>query len=140
MRFSKPVPPEKHDPNLKEKLSEERDGILIWAIEGLKRLIEANYQFSETDRTRAEVNAYKVQNNSVLAFIEEYCKLIPDAVCSRKEMYSEYRAYCEQANIGRVSQPQFIREVSGIGGVTAGLDTNTRRAIFRGIEFMPTDS
>ena len=139
MRFSKPVPPEKHDSDLKEKLSEERDGILLWAIDGLKRLIASNYQFGETDRTRAEVKAYKVQNNSVLAFIEEYCKLIPDAVSSRREMYAEYKNYCDLANIGKVSQSNFVREVSGIGGVFAELDSSTRRAIFRGIEFTQMD-
>jgi putative DNA primase/helicase len=140
MRFSKPVPPERHDPDLKEKLSAERDGILAWAIEGLKRLIINNYSFSETDRTRAEVKAYRVQNNSVLAFVEEYCKLIPDAVCSRREMYAEYKSYCELANIGKVSQPQFVREVAGINGVSAELDPQTRRAAFRGIEFVSTDA
>jgi len=53
IRFENPVPPEKRDPNLIEKLAAERDGIFMWALEGLKRLIANGYAFSETESTKA---------------------------------------------------------------------------------------
>lgn len=136
MRFSKPVPPDKHDPDLKDKLSLERDGILLWAIEGLKRLIAGNYQFSETDRTKSEVRAYKVANNSVLSFVDEYCTLVTDAVSHSNDMYKEYKLYCQSANIGAVASHTFKHEVENINGVTSGKHPQTRRAIFKGIEFL----
>ena len=63
--FEKSVPKAKRDPNLAEKLAAERDGILMWALTGLKRLIASGYVFSETERTRAELEKYRIESNSV---------------------------------------------------------------------------
>ena len=75
IRFANAVPPEKRDPNLLDKLTVERDGIFMWALTGLKRLMANSYLFSETDATRAELQRYKVESNSALSFIEECCVL-----------------------------------------------------------------
>ncbi len=136
IRFSKPVPPEKHDLQLGDKLSLERDGILLWAIEGLKRLIANQYQFTETERTKAELQAYKIENNAVLAFIYEHCALEPDAVSYRKEVYNAFVEYCNANNRGKVSFPNFLKEVANSqrGLVTLADEPITRRAIFKGLK------
>jgi putative DNA primase/helicase len=92
--FSKLVPEEKKDPQLLDKLRKEADGILWWAIQGLKRLIANNYRFSETDKTKAEVQKYKLQNNNVLAFVLEHCVIEEGAVSSRRELYNAYKEFC----------------------------------------------
>lgn len=71
IRFSHSVPKTKRDPNLLEKLAAERDGILMWALTGLHRLMEQNYQFTETEATQEELRRYKVESNSALLFVEE---------------------------------------------------------------------
>jgi len=133
IRFSKPVPEDRRDLDLKEKLAYERDGILTWAIQGLKRLISQNYQFSETERTRAEVNRYKVESNSVLSFAEECCVLDEKAECLRQELYDSYKLYCEESGLSPMSNRRFNRELETISGVTTALDTVTRRNTWRGI-------
>jgi len=133
IRFSKPVPEERRDLDLKEKLAAERDGILTWAIQGLKRLIAQNYQFSETERSRAEVNRYKVESNSVLSFAEECCEVVEKAEYLRQELYDSYKLYCEESGLSAMSNQRFNRELETISGVTAALDTVTRRKIWRGI-------
>jgi len=133
IRFSKPVPEDRRDLDLKEKLAAERDGILAWAIAGLKRLIAQNYQFSETERTKAEVNRYKVESNSVLSFAEECCALDEKAECLRQELYDEYKVYCEESGLSPMSNRRFNRELETFSGVTAALDTVTRRKTWRGI-------
>ena len=45
MRFNKTVPKEKRDPNLIDKFRAEADGIFLFALEGLKRLISNGYKF-----------------------------------------------------------------------------------------------
>jgi putative DNA primase/helicase len=134
IRFSKLVPEEKRDLQLFEKLQLEADGILAWAIAGLKRLIECNWVFNETDRTRAEVRQYKIANSSVLSFVMDCCTVESGAVCYRQELYAEYQSYCSDSGIkGVIGQPRFNSDLGGIPGVTLADENVTRRAIFKGI-------
>jgi len=54
--FNHAIQEHKKDTDLKEKLMDEQDGILLWALEGLKRLMANKWKFSETDRTRRALN------------------------------------------------------------------------------------
>jgi putative DNA primase/helicase len=107
---------------------------LAWAIIGLKRLIQNNYQFSETSKTLGEVNQYKIQNNSVLAFVEDCCKLDPEAESSRKEMYAAYQLYCEENGLKKpAGNSKFVSDIGNLTGVSVTNDSRSRRAIFRGV-------
>jgi putative DNA primase/helicase len=53
IRFSQPVPEEKRDAELLDKFAAEADGIFLFAVEGLRRLIAGKYRFSETEATRS---------------------------------------------------------------------------------------
>jgi putative DNA primase/helicase len=136
IRFAKPVPEDQHDLQLAEKLSLERDGILLWAIEGLKRLIANNYQLTETQRTKAELKAYKIENNSVLAFVEEHCAIEAAVTSFRQEMYDEYKAYCEDGKLKPVSQRKFNSELASLPGVQIEDEPVTRRRMFKGISLV----
>ncbi|WP_099205163.1 hypothetical protein [Scatolibacter rhodanostii] len=102
----------------------------------MKRLIASHYQFTETKRTKAELQAYKIENNTVLAFIQEQCLLEPDAVSYRKEVYGAFVEYCNANNRGKVSFPNFLKEVTNSqrGVVTLHDEPITRRAIFKGLK------
>jgi len=134
LRFSKAVPEEIRDLQLFDKLQLEGDGILAWAIEGLKRLMECNWVFNETDSTKADLRQYKVENSSVLSFVMDCCAVEPAAVSYRKELYAEYKVYCEENGIkGQVGDRRFKADVSAVPGVTATDEPVTRRRIYRGI-------
>ena len=77
----------------------ETDGILAFAIDGLKRLISRNWVFSETERNRAELQQYKEESNSVLSFIHECCVTDSGSEVPTMEMYSQYRCYCEKCGM-----------------------------------------
>lgn len=55
IRFNHTVPVEQRDPNLLDKFREEADGIFLFALEGLRRLMKDHYVFSETDINKAEL-------------------------------------------------------------------------------------
>lgn len=60
----------KDDPFLIDKLRTERDGIFLWALEGLHRLIKNNYQFTISQRTAANLEAAMEQGNNILSFLK----------------------------------------------------------------------
>lgn len=110
IRLDNSIPEAKQDKMLKEKLMLEADGILTWALEGLKRLMKNNYRFSETERTKAEVKKYMTENSAVLLFLEERCAFDPDYMCSRTELYDAYTQFCE-ANRCKTSSVQSFHDV-----------------------------
>ena len=48
-------PARKDNPYLAERLCEEKEGIFLWALEGLRRLIRNDYQFTISERTAANL-------------------------------------------------------------------------------------
>jgi len=111
LKFANTIPVEKQDKLLKEKLAAEIDGILAWALVGLKRLMANNYVFSETERTRDELKQYMMESSAVLAFVDEYCTLAPDAVCFREDLFNAFSEYNSNSKT-KMSQTMFNRELS----------------------------
>ncbi len=136
IRFDKSVPENKRDPNLREKFMVERDGILMWALEGLKRLIGNSYQFSETEKTRAELKRYKVESNSVLSFVEEYCDIGKQQIILRDELFLHYREYCIHSGLKPISQSTFNKEITAnYPDVHRGREKVSRRHVWQGISY-----
>ena len=138
IRFEKSVPKAKRDPNLAEKLAAERDGILMWALTGLKRLIASGYVFSETERTRAELEKYRIESNSVLSFAKLYCVAEKEGVAVRDDLFLRYKEYCGNAGMKPVSQTNFNKELeAGFPEITRGRDicgNKTRKMIRKDTE------
>ena len=136
LRFENAVPESKRDPNLREKFMAERDGILMWALAGLKRLIANSYVFTETDATRAELLRYKVESNSVLSFVEDFCEVAEGFTALRDELFVRYREYCANAGMKPVSQTNFNKEIeANYATVKRGRDKLSRRHVWFGISF-----
>jgi putative DNA primase/helicase len=136
IRFDHSIPKEERDPNLRERLAVERDGILMWALAGLKRLIDSSYVFSETDRTRSELRRYKVESNSVLSFVEEFCEVAESKVVVRDDLFTRYKEYCNNAGLRPVSQANFNKEIeTSCTGVQRSRDRVSKRRTWLGIQY-----
>jgi len=137
IRFDHSVPSDKRDPNLRERLSVERDGIFMWALGGLQRLIENKYLFSETDKTRLALQHYKVESNSALMFLDECCEVIDGAVCIRETLFEKYRDYCDKNGLKPLSQANFNKDVEASDEhILRALEKVSRRKIWVGIRMI----
>jgi len=134
MRFEKSVPLEKRDPNLRERLAEEADGIFAWALDGLRRLMSNSYRFTETEQTALELRRYRIESSSSLMFIEECCEINEKYECVRNILFEKYRDYCNQNGFKALSQTNFNKDLEASGnGVERGLEKVSRRKIWRGV-------
>ena len=61
---------ETDDPFLVEKLLREKEGIFLWCLEGLHRLIGNNYQFSISGKARENMETVKRSSNNVIEFLQ----------------------------------------------------------------------
>jgi len=134
IRFAQPVPEEKKDAELMDKFAAEADGIFLFAVEGLRRLIANKYRFSETEATRAEVQRYRIDSNSVLSFVEDCCAVTPDAETERGELFNHYREYCRNAGLSPVSQKTFNKDFElAHPSIKRGVDRLGKRRVWKGI-------
>ena len=136
IRFDHSIPKARRDPNLRERLMAEKNGILMWAIEGLKRLIAAGYVFTETESTQAELRRYKVESNSALLFVEECCELDEKAEFPREELFQYYRDYCNKNGLKPMSQANFNKDVESVSpSITRKTDRLGKRRVWRGLRY-----
>ena len=134
IRFNNSVSPDKRDPNLVEKFRMEADGIFLFALDGLKRLMKNQFTFSETDVNRAELQQYREESDSVLLFIRDCCETGEDYVVGSTELFNAYKDYCEECGLKPYSQRMFVQQLTtALPNVCRGVDTLGKRRILTGV-------
>ena len=101
------------DPDLAEKMKAEVEGIFLWAFEGLQRLVGNKFKFTESERTKANRESVKRDNNNIFDFIESegYIRLKADSSISSKELYEIYRMWCEENSLPPLKSRSFSDSV-----------------------------
>ncbi len=136
IRFNKTIPSNKRDLSLKDKLKDERDGIFLWALEGLRRLIKNQYRFSESVKTKVELEAYRIESNNVLMFLKECCEIAPDYRCFRSELFDRYKAFCKDNGYRAFSQTKFNRDIElNVKEAKRSKDNVAKKNIWKGLKY-----
>lgn len=113
--FNRIFKQEEMDKNLKEKVSEELSGVLNWAIEGAKRLMNNDYKFTECEAIEKVTNAYKEEQNPVEAFLKDALIYEEGNSETKKEVLDSYKLWIEGQNIsarGTESPQRFWKALS----------------------------
>ncbi|WP_208425610.1 phage/plasmid primase, P4 family [Salinibacter sp.] len=109
--FPETVPKKKRDPALPKKLKLELDGILRWAVEGLVQVLETgdftgDLSPSETRRVWQEhassIGRFKVRCLDVTGRHDQDVEV-------KDEVFTAYRAFCEENGLSAESQSQLTR-------------------------------
>lgn len=111
--FVNTIPEKDRDKQLGEKLAAELPGILNWAIEGClawqKRGLDAPAVI--TDATKA----YRKEMDLLGAWIDQECHPIPGVRTPSRQLYENYRNWCESAGVKPLSQMVFVRKLDTRG-------------------------
>jgi putative DNA primase/helicase len=112
--FKNQVPQEKIDYHLESKLLEERSGILNWLIEGCQLWLKERLRPTK-DILEASEN-YRIENDTIGAFIDECCVLGSGLTVTKKSIYRAYKAWCQDTSQFAFSQINFTKklEVHGV--------------------------
>lgn len=97
------------DPFIAEKMCTEAEGIFLWCLEGLRRLIANNYCFTLSERARENMAEAVSDGNNVVDFMrsEGYIRFRADAEASSRDLYAVYRLWCEDNALKALSARSF---------------------------------
>ena len=113
--FNRVFKQEEMDKNLKEKVLEELSGVLNWAIEGAKRLMNNDYKFTECEAIEKVTKAYKEEQNPVEAFSKDALIYEEGHSETKKDVLDAYKLWIEGQNIssrGTESPQRFWKALS----------------------------
>ena len=98
--FARPKPDGRaDDKDLVKKLCAERDGIFLWMLDGLKRLMKNDWEFTLSGRAKENLEQSKRDSFNFIAFLEDknWIKVgVPGTSATCADICSEYRAWCRE--------------------------------------------
>lgn len=96
LHFKNTVKEENRDRDLKEKLKLEAQGIFLWAVEGVKRLKENNFKFSECTTSNEVIKQYEKELNPMVLFFDECIRKVNEEHREdRRIIYNSFKVWAE---------------------------------------------
>ncbi len=88
----------------------EKEGVFLWCLEGLKRLIAQDYKFTISPQTEENMKEAVFEGNHILEFLasERYIRLKADLTVTTKDLYAVYFLWCEDNAIKPYAQNTII--------------------------------
>lgn len=106
------------DPFIAEKMCGEAEGIFLWALDGLRRLIANHYRFTVSQQAQENMKAAVADGNNIVEFMQStgYIVFQPDAASSSKDLYSAYKLWCEDNAYNALSMKSFCNYLTQNAG------------------------
>ncbi len=114
--FDIAIPEAEQDKQLAQKIIKaELSGVFNWVLDGLTRLLKQK-NFTYSDAVRQQLESYKMQSDSVQMFLSEegFEKCTTDYQ-EFKEIYTLYRAYCNESGCRSCSKKTFGERLRNAG-------------------------
>lgn len=111
--FSVTIPQGERDTLLQEKLHAEAAGILQWMIDGC--LLWQKHGLNPPSEVIDATNDYVESEDDILAWINSSCDIGPNLVSPIKDLYANYRTYCDDANERPIKRRRLMQYLTGHG-------------------------
>ncbi|GEM_PF-1910849 len=95
VEFTRTFQEKEQQRDLRERLLIERDGIFLWMLSGLLDL-RKDGRFPDSEVLRAAVMKFKRENNTVMAFAEQWLEEAELGLLTKGAVYAAYKEWCEQ--------------------------------------------
>ena len=132
--FNHSVPVDQRDPFLLDKFRAEVDGIFLFALDGLTRLMANNYKFSLSQVNLDRLQQYREESDSALAFLRDNCEVGSNFCVGSTELFNAYEAYCKESGMKPFAHKTFVQHlINHEPSITKGKDTLGKRRVLNGI-------
>ncbi len=130
----------KEDKKLDDKLLAELPGVLLWAIEGFRRLRDQG-RFTEPATGLSLKYQLKAAGSPVASFVQDRCIVGPKYMIERGELYGEFVTYCAELGFDPCHSSVFGRElVEAVPSVDQSRPSSggKRRYFYKGLALRPS--
>lgn len=113
------VPEKERDPNILSKMRKELPAIANWAIEGLHRLKNNRYNFSDIAAGKEYIENYRKSSDTVFSFLMDEGYIItkdPKDKISKSELFTAYKSYCIANERIQAGVQQFGERITKLTG------------------------
>ncbi len=102
------------DPYLSIQLRKEKEGILLWCLEGLQRLFYNDFQFTVTPLAEENLNDAIREGNNAVDFMksEGYFRFDSQGSVTSRALYHAYRDWCDDNAMMAMSSSSFITYIN----------------------------
>jgi putative DNA primase/helicase len=104
--FEITIPEGERDKALAEKLKEEADGILAWAVQGCR--VWQQQGLGVPEEVKAATDSYREEMDILGEFLKDRCRLSPEARVSSKDVYDAYSTWCQDNGQEPLGQRAFV--------------------------------
>lgn len=104
----------KTDPDIGKKIStkKEMQGLLIWALEGLKRLLrQGKFSYTDDDDEESVGERYELLAKPEMRFIKDYIKLSEGEKMDSDKTYHRYLDWADRRNYPKLAKKVFSRSM-----------------------------
>ena len=114
----------KKDVHLFKKLIPEIPAIARWALDGAKRLVGNNYNFTISEASRNALKAYEYENSSAVAFLVDTYEMVNMTLSHHKlgeffipntSLYLDYKNWCFDNGRQAMNSLNFHKDVKNYG-------------------------
>jgi putative DNA primase/helicase len=92
-------PNRKNIPDMGARVGREAEGIIQWALIGLKRLMDNNWQFTVSERSEQYLSGYKAMSDHFPDFVEDAFVMGNDKTFTIAELQTAYKTWCRRSAI-----------------------------------------
>ncbi|MGM9916516.1 phage/plasmid primase, P4 family [Anaerotignum sp.] len=118
MKCENVIPVEKRDPMLYDKIKPELDGIFLWGLEGLKRLIGNGFRFTQSCRNKETMQEYRETSDTLFRYISEKCEMtgnVRNDRIKKTDFESDYEKWCYIEGLNGVQQKNIRARMESYG-------------------------
>jgi len=103
------------DPDLKDKLKQELPGILNLTLKAFGQVLKRG-KFTEPKSCLAAKEEWRLEADQIAQFVQERCMLDPREEITSAAIYDEYKAWADEAGIGRrLNRKNFTNRLVRLG-------------------------
>ena len=117
MHCENSIPEEKRIANLDTQLLQELDGVIAWAMIGLKRLLSNNLRFTRCESSETLENDYRMRIDTVHNFMEHCCIKTKDKkdMVKRADFNTKYEHFCIKNDLTQMKKNNIQQRLESYG-------------------------